>query len=129
MKPFKSFNSMLKTARSKLLVLSAPLYATAAQAQSLSSIDLTKDQSGGKNLQAAMQQGGSLIGTGTSFVLLVLAFIGLIVTAMSIYTIYKASKEEREKPTSAIIGVFVGGALLAIPTIMWMARNSIFGNA
>lgn len=128
MKPLKSLNSMFKTTQHKLALLAASLYTTTTQSQSLSSIDLTRDQSGGKTLQHAMEQGGSLIGTGTSFTLLVLAFVGLIVTAMSIYTIYKASKEEREKPVSAIVGVFVGGALLAIPTIMWMSRNSIFSS-
>lgn len=128
MKPLKSLHSMFKTTQHKLALLAASLYTTATQSQSLSSIDLTRDQSGGKTLQHAMESGGSLIGTGTSFTLLVLAFVGLIVTAMSIYTIYKASKEEREKPVSAIVGVFVGGALLAIPTIMWMSRNSIFSS-
>lgn len=129
MQPFKSLTMALKTGYSKLLLCSASLYASATHAQSLSTIDLTRDQSGGKNLQNAMEQSGSLIGTGSSFVLLVWAFIGLIVTSMSVYTIYKASKEEREKPTSAVVGIFVGGALLAIPTIMWMARNSMFGAA
>ena len=52
---------------------------------------------------------------------------GFVVVAISLYTLWKASKDEREKPLSAIVGLFIGGAMAAVGTIMWMMRNTVTG--
>jgi hypothetical protein len=52
---------------------------------------------------------------------------GFVVVAVSLYQLYKASKDEREKPMSAIVGLFIGGAMAAVGTIMWIMRNTVLG--
>ena len=50
-----------------------------------------------------------------------------VVVAISLYTLWKASKEEREKPRSAVVGLFIGGAMAAVGTIMWIMKNTVVG--
>jgi RsiW-degrading membrane proteinase PrsW (M82 family) len=50
---------------------------------------------------------------------------GFVVVALSLYQLYKASKDEREKPMSAVVGLFIGGAMAGVGTIMWIMRNTI----
>jgi cytochrome bd-type quinol oxidase subunit 1 len=50
---------------------------------------------------------------------------GFVLVAISLYQIYKASKDEREKPTSAIVGLMVGGLLAAVGTVLWAMKNSL----
>jgi cytochrome bd-type quinol oxidase subunit 1 len=50
---------------------------------------------------------------------------GFVLVAISLYQIYKASKDEREKPTSAIVGLIVGGLLAAVGTVLWAMKNSL----
>ena len=102
------------------------LYSAVANAQ-LRKVDLSQDASGGKDLNDTMNKAGTVLDNSTSLLLLGAALVGAIITMVSLYTIYKAGKDEREKPVSAVIGVFVGGAFLAVPIIMWLVRNSFFG--
>jgi len=116
-----------QSAYTKLLVSALSLYASTAHA-AMQRVDLTQDAASGKNLSDVAENAGGLLDSGVSLVMALAAFVGLVITVMSAYTIWKAGKDEREKPTSAIIGFFVGGAMLAIPAIMWLSRNSLFGN-
>jgi len=115
-----------QSSRAKLLLAAISLHAVAAQA-ALPRVDLTQNAAGGKTLTTVAENTGRILESGVSLGMAIAAFIGLIVTVMSIYTIWKAAKDEREKPISAIIGIFVGGLMLAIPTIMWISRNSLIG--
>lgn len=102
--------------------------AFASSALAISTTDLTTDTSGGKkfgdvadNLNTASQQGASLI-------IQVVTVAGFVVVALSLYTLYKASKEDREaKPVGAIVGLFIGGAMAAVGTIMWIMKNTVVG--
>ncbi|ANN80818.1 DUF6750 family protein [Bordetella flabilis] len=116
-----------QNAHTKLLLIAVSFHATVAQA-ALTRVDLTQDASGGKTLTNVAENGGNILDSVNSLMLAIAAFIGLIITIMSAYTIWKAAKDEREKPTSAIVGIFIGGLMLAVPTIMWISRNSLLGN-
>jgi len=96
-------------------------------AHAISKTDLTQDTSGGKkfddiagNIDTAAQAGASLL-------IELVAIGGFVVVAISLYTLWRASKDEREKPLSAIVGLFIGGAMAGVGTIMWMMKNTITG--
>lgn len=59
------------------------------------------------------------------FVFVVCTVIGVILVAGSMYKLYEASKEEREKPKSAIVGLFVGGGLTAVGLITGYIANTM----
>ncbi|MDK2124413.1 hypothetical protein [Parachitinimonas caeni] len=59
--------------------------------------------------------------------LTVAALVGFLIVGYSLYQLYKSSKDEREKPASAIVGLFIGGAMLGISTITVVMRNTVTG--
>lgn len=121
----RKLGQTIQQAPAKILFSATLLHASLAQA-ALPKIDLTQDAAGGKTLSNTAENAGGIIDSGVSLGMAIVALIGFVLTGTSLYTIWKASKDEREKPTSAIIGIFVGGAMLAIPTIMWLSKNSFF---
>ena len=51
--------------------------------------------------------------------------MGVVVVTLSLYSLYRASKDERERPAGAIVGLFVGGALISVPTFVIMMYNTL----
>jgi len=110
----------------QLMLLIAAAMSTPAMA--LDKIDLTENQGAGStsfntiagNIDDAAQTGAALL-------IQLVSIGGFVVVALSLYQLYKASKDEREQPTSAFVGLFIGGAMAAVGTIMWMMRNTIVG--
>ena len=92
-------------------------------AHAISKTDLTQDSSGGKKFDDIADAAQ----TGASLLIQLVSIGGFVVVAISLYTLWKASKDEREKPLSAIVGLFIGGAMAAVGTIMWMMRNTVTG--
>jgi hypothetical protein len=93
----------------------------------ITATDLTQDTSGGKkvgdiagNLNTASQQIATLI-------IQIVSVGGFVVVALSLYQLWKSSKDEREAPTPAIVGLFVGGAMAGVGTIMWIMRTTVTG--
>lgn len=106
----------------------AAMFAMAVKpAHAISSTDLTQNSANGKNLNTVA---GNLDSSAQTMATLIISFVtigGFVVVAISLYQMYKASKDEREKPMSAIVGLFIGGAMAGVGTIMWIMRNTIIG--
>jgi len=116
------------TAKTKinLLVCSAALLASQATF-AINKIDLTTDTSGGKNFDNIADNIDGAAQTGAALFIQIVTIVGFVVVAGSLWQLYKASKDEREKPTSAIVGLFIGGAMAAVGSIMWIMKNTITG--
>ena len=56
-------------------------------------------------------------------VLVVAALAGVVLICGSVWGIYKASKEDRESPKVAIVGIFVGAAMTMISVLVGIFRN------
>ena len=102
------------------------LFAHTATAQ-VTPLDLSKDTSGGKKFGDIANNIGTAGQQGAALALQLCALAGFVIVAISLYTLWKASKDEREKPVSAIVGLFVGGAMAGVATIMWMMKNTVTG--
>ena len=98
---FTTMGRVAQSAYTKLLVSALSLYASTAHA-AMQRVDLTQDAASGKNLSDVAENAGGLLDSGVSLVMALAAFVGLVITVMSAYTIWKAGKDEREKPTSAM---------------------------
>lgn len=105
------------------LIMAGPAHATSA-------VDLSNNantQAGTKDFATVV---GNLDEASQSMAGLLIQFVsvgGFVVVAVSLYQLYKASKDEREKPMSAIVGLFIGGAMAAVGTIMWIMKNTVIG--
>ena len=123
----KKLHAFYSTLMVRLLALMAT-FMVAPQALAIDKIDLTDDSIGGgqdfddiaSNIDGAAQSGAALI-------IQLVTLGGFVVVAMSLYQLYKASKDEREKPGSAIMGLFIGGAMAAVGSIMWIMKRTVIG--
>ena len=109
-----------------LLICSAALLASEATF-ALNKIDLTTDTSGGKTFDDIATNVDGATQTGAALIIQIVTVVGFVVVAGSLWQLYKASKDEREKPTSAIVGMFIGGAMAAVGSIMWIMKNTVTG--
>lgn len=122
-----SAQTALNNTALKLNFALASMFISASASAQVNQIDLTKDTSNGKkigdvmnNVNVASQQGASLL-------IQLCALAGFVVVAISLYTLWKASKDEREKPMSAVVGLFIGGAMAGVGSIMWIMKNTVTG--
>ena len=99
----------------------------ATPAFALNKIDLTQDASGGKSFDDIATNLDDASQTGAALIIQLVAVGGYVVVALSLYGLYKASKDEREKPLPALVGLFIGGAMAAVGTILWVMKNTVIG--
>lgn len=125
MRAFSTLKTLYTNAVARLMLFVASFYA--APAMALDKIDLTQNGAGNTNFTTIAENIDDAAQTGAALLIQLVAIGGFVVVAFSLYQLYKASKDEREKPTSAIVGLFIGGAMAAVSTIMYMMRNTIVG--
>lgn len=97
-----------------------------ANAGPITVTDFKKTSGAGSNridnvLASAGKTGQSIL----DFVFIGCTVMGVIVCAVSLYGLYQASKDEREKPKGAIVGLFIGGALTAVGLITGYMANTV----
>lgn len=117
----------LKNAAAKASVLGTTALIS-LQTYALNKIDLTQDTSGGKTVNDIATNIDDAAQTGAALIIQLVTIGGYIVVALSLYGLYKASKEDRDsKPLPAILGLFIGGAMAGVGTIMWMMKTTVTG--
>lgn len=57
------------------------------------------------------------------------AIMGAVIIFASLHTLWKSTKDDRERPVGAIIGLLVGGLLFGFPGLIWRIFNSIMAVA
>ena len=127
MKAIRNFTESVRCKIFMALTLIVAFLTGAMPAYAISKTDLTSNMATNKTFKDIAQNIDDAGQTGATLLITLVSIGGFVVVAISLYTLWRASKDEREKPLSAIVGLFIGGAMAGVGTIMWMMRNTVTG--
>ncbi len=111
--------------RAYLLAVAVAMFVLAPPVFAVQATDATQDSSGGKNFTQVAGNIDQARQIGTTVLLGIFALVGIIMAGMSILALHRASKEEREKPTGAVVGLICGGAMTMVSMIVWIVHNTL----
>jgi len=95
-----------------------------AQTSGLSGFETAKTAAGTKNLSNIADNAGATANSWFNAFMIIITACGVVLVGFSLYHFYKASKEDRETPKPAIVGVLVGGLMTVVGIITVYAANS-----
>lgn len=129
MKALNTLKSAYHTlmARITMLAIAATAFLLGAPAaRAIDRTDLTNDTSGGQTASDVLTNLDNTAQEGATFIISLVSIGGFVVVAISLYTLWKASKEDREaKPVGALVGLVIGGLMAGVGTVMWIMRNTV----
>jgi hypothetical protein len=100
----------------------------AAYAQSNNTLQLNNlsgsTGAGSNDLTSLSTKGQNVMQSGVNFVLIFFAAVGVSMVGASLWAIHKANKDQRESPKTAVVGLFVGGAMTCVALIVGYIRNT-----
>ncbi len=95
-----------------------------AQTSGLTGFEAAKTAAGTKNLSNVADNAGATTNSWFNAFMIGITAFGVVIVGLSLFQFWKASKEERETPKPAIVGVLVGGAMTVVGIITVYAANS-----
>jgi len=116
-----AYHNILTRLTTLMMVIAAP------SAFAIQKTDLTQDTAGGKTFSNIAENIDNTAQEGATLLISLVSIGGFVVVAISLYTLWKASKDEREKPMSAVVGLFIGGLMAGVGSVMWIMRNTVIG--
>jgi len=108
-----------------LLAVAVMAFVFTSPAFAVQSTDATQDSSGGKNLTSVATDADNARQIITTVILGGFALVGIIMAGMSVLALHRAAKEEREKPTGAVVGLICGGLMTMVPILVWIVHNTL----
>jgi hypothetical protein len=88
-------------------------------------LNYANQAAGNRTMSNFFANAGDTTSQGVNFLLVIFTAMGIGLVGFSLYGLYKASKDERETPKSAIWGLVIGGTLTAVTTIAFFLRNTV----
>ena len=107
------------------VMAAAPVISFAQNTGSIAGFDNAKNTAGSKKLDDSLSNTDRLFGNAYNTMTTAATFLGVLLVAISLWQLYKASKEERESPKSAVVGLIVGGLLTAVGLVTAFSRNTL----
>ncbi|TKC90158.1 hypothetical protein FAZ69_08395 [Trinickia terrae] len=80
---------------------------------------------GSNDITALMTRGQTVAQAAVTFGIVVAAAIGVFMIIFGMFGIYKAQKDQRESPKTAVAGLIVGACLTSVALIVGLLRNTV----
>ena len=110
------------------IALAAPALSLAQATGStgtVSGFETARGIAGSKKLDDVASNVERTSNAGYNAIIVVVTVLGVLLVAMSLWGMYKSSKDERETPKSAIVGLIVGGGLPVVGIITAFSANTL----
>ena len=91
-------------------------------------VDLTQDTSGGKKFSDVASNLSKETQYGAGLLIELCTLTGFCMVAVCLYQLWRAAKDEREKPLGSIAGLIIGGLMTSISGVLWLSKNTSLGS-
>lgn len=131
MKLFESIKKAKKAVDNRIIfgyvLMTTPLLSYAQNSGSIAGFNTAKQTAGSKKLDDVAQNVDRLAGNTYNTINTIAILLGVFLVAISLWGFYKSSKDERETPKSAIVGLIIGGMMTAVGIVTAMSANTTTG--
>lgn len=92
---------------------------------SISAFDTARQTAGNRTIDTMASNTDRLAGNLYNTMTTGATLLGVLLVGISLWGFYKASKEERETPKPAVVGLIIGGLLTAIGLVAAFSANTL----